>query len=245
MKRYAVFTVGFAALTVGLVFVTSLQASVTVPNPWSTTLDPTTGWPAYTSGPLGTGGVLQGTKVWQFQSSNLATTTPINISYFTQGTIDNHGLQMASLASPLQGANTYTLNYWISVDATNPANALAYIFSASLDVEADDSKGRTPPGVWSVTKSLYSSLDTSNPANFLGTLTVNQGTPGGTDSITFAGQKFIDVVETLTLDANTTFTSVTNTFIESRVPEPATLVVWSLLGALAIGLGWWRKRKAA
>ncbi|MGO9109779.1 MAG: hypothetical protein ACLP9L_11145 [Thermoguttaceae bacterium] len=29
------------------------------------------------------------------------------------------------------------------------------------------------------------------------------------------------------------------------VPEPSTFIVWSLLGTLALGLGWWRKRKAA
>ncbi len=31
----------------------------------------------------------------------------------------------------------------------------------------------------------------------------------------------------------------------SNIPEPATLVIWSLLGALAAGIGWWRRRKAA
>ncbi len=31
----------------------------------------------------------------------------------------------------------------------------------------------------------------------------------------------------------------------SSVPEPGTLVIWTLLGSLAAGLGWWRKRKAA
>ena len=31
----------------------------------------------------------------------------------------------------------------------------------------------------------------------------------------------------------------------STVPEPATLIIWSLLGALGIGVGWWRRRKAA
>jgi len=240
MKRYGVFTVGFTGLIVGLVCVTSLQAAVTVPNPWSTTLDPTTGWPAYTSGPLGTGGVLQGTKVWQYESSNLPTTTPIGISYFSQNTIENHGLQVASLASPLQGPNTYTLHYSISVDGTNPANALAYIYSASLGVDADGSSGRVPPGQWSVTKSLYSN---TSDTSLIGTLTVNQSTGGA--SINFAGVKFIDVVETFTLDKNTTITSVTNTFIESTVPEPSTLIVWSLLGTLAIGLGWRRKRMAA
>jgi hypothetical protein len=29
------------------------------------------------------------------------------------------------------------------------------------------------------------------------------------------------------------------------VPEPSTLIVWSLLGAASIGLTWWRKRNAA
>ena len=29
------------------------------------------------------------------------------------------------------------------------------------------------------------------------------------------------------------------------VPEPSTLIVWSLLGTIGLGLGWWRKRKAA
>lgn len=30
----------------------------------------------------------------------------------------------------------------------------------------------------------------------------------------------------------------------STVPEPATIIVWSLLGTMAIGFGWWRLRKA-
>ena len=29
------------------------------------------------------------------------------------------------------------------------------------------------------------------------------------------------------------------------VPEPATLIIWSLLGTLAVGLGWYRRRKMA
>jgi hypothetical protein len=29
------------------------------------------------------------------------------------------------------------------------------------------------------------------------------------------------------------------------IPEPATLVVWGLLGAVAVGAGWWRRRKIA
>ena len=30
----------------------------------------------------------------------------------------------------------------------------------------------------------------------------------------------------------------------SIVPEPTSLVVWSLLGSLAVGLGWYRRRKS-
>ena len=29
------------------------------------------------------------------------------------------------------------------------------------------------------------------------------------------------------------------------IPEPSTLIIWSLLGGLAVTVGWWRKRKAA
>jgi hypothetical protein len=29
------------------------------------------------------------------------------------------------------------------------------------------------------------------------------------------------------------------------IPEPSTLIIWSLLGSLGIGFGWWRRRKAA
>ena len=32
--------------------------------------------------------------------------------------------------------------------------------------------------------------------------------------------------------------------VGAAVPEPSTLVVWLLLGTLALGIGWWRKRKA-
>jgi len=29
------------------------------------------------------------------------------------------------------------------------------------------------------------------------------------------------------------------------IPEPATLIIWSLLGGLGVGLGWWRRRRLA
>jgi hypothetical protein len=38
----------------------------------------------------------------------------------------------------------------------------------------------------------------------------------------------------------------TATFVsDSEVPEPTTLTIWSMLGALGISVGWWRRWKAA
>jgi len=33
--------------------------------------------------------------------------------------------------------------------------------------------------------------------------------------------------------------------VSGAIPEPSTLIIWSLLGALGTGLGWWRRRKRA
>jgi hypothetical protein len=33
--------------------------------------------------------------------------------------------------------------------------------------------------------------------------------------------------------------------VEATIPEPATLIIWSLLGGLAVSIGWWRRRKVA
>ena len=37
----------------------------------------------------------------------------------------------------------------------------------------------------------------------------------------------------------------TGEFANATVPEPATLVIWSLLGSVGVSIGWWRRRKAA
>jgi hypothetical protein len=43
----------------------------------------------------------------------------------------------------------------------------------------------------------------------------------------------------------TTIHSATVTTSEATVPEPTTLIIWSLLGGLALGLGWWRRKRTA
>jgi hypothetical protein len=32
---------------------------------------------------------------------------------------------------------------------------------------------------------------------------------------------------------------------QNNIPEPSTVIIWSLLGGMGIGIGWWRKKKAA
>ncbi len=38
---------------------------------------------------------------------------------------------------------------------------------------------------------------------------------------------------------------LTHGFLLTVIPEPSTLIIWSLLGALALTVGWWRRRRAA
>jgi hypothetical protein len=50
------------------------------------------------------------------------------------------------------------------------------------------------------------------------------------------------------MDGGVTYVFVTEGTVadyNATIPEPSTLIIWSLLGSLAIGLGWWRQRKVA
>lgn len=58
----------------------------------------------------------------------------------------------------------------------------------------------------------------------------------GIDELTFVGSPNTNLI----VD-DITYTKA----VGGEVPEPTTLIIWSLLGTVAIGLGWWRKRKVA
>jgi hypothetical protein len=47
------------------------------------------------------------------------------------------------------------------------------------------------------------------------------------------------------LIGNTVSTGSFSEYVGATIPEPASLIVWSLLATLGLGLGWWRKSKAA
>jgi len=71
----------------------------------------------------------------------------------------------------------------------------------------------------------------------------------GTNTVTISGAQgelwlgFNDDFTTNDIEDNSG--SVTVNVDVSAIPEPSALIVWSLLGTLAVGLGWWRRRKAA
>jgi hypothetical protein len=96
--------------------------------------------------------------------------------------------------------------------------------------------------------------DTANLSAYVGTgpLTVEITDLGIPQSITQSVQMGGTDVSFGFTDGSDWDVSVTSggiaTFSDSvapPVPEPTTFAIWSLLGSLAVGLGWWQKRKAA
>ncbi|MGA2060499.1 MAG: carbohydrate binding domain-containing protein [Thermoguttaceae bacterium] len=56
---------------------------------------------------------------------------------------------------------------------------------------------------------------------------------GSSTTIQFSGR---DVTNLLFLD---------DVSVQAAIPEPTTLIIWSLLGTLAITIGWWRRKRVA
>ncbi len=76
--------------------------------------------------------------------------------------------------------------------------------------------------------------------------TPGSGNPNHFDSANFAPQSFIYVEKTINIDGPGDNDGAFLLQFEQRfsqVPEPATLVLWSMSGAAAIAVTWWRKRK--
>ncbi len=51
----------------------------------------------------------------------------------------------------------------------------------------------------------------------------------------------VDIQVSAGANGTATVSTVTNQLSETAVPEPSTLVTWSLVGALAVAVGWWRR----
>jgi hypothetical protein len=110
---------------------------------------------------------------------------------------------------------------------------------------------------WASSGSLFSEGDTIDftvsRANGLWSMSWNDLTNGNQGSSpSFSGvNDFPDLYVGITYGNpgnNTPQTSQIDWFAvdyTGTVPEPTTIIIWSLLGALAVTLGWWRRRKAA
>jgi len=237
MGRFVKFVAVVGLVAFGLSFVGESQAGILVlpanPQPDGTSYNYATtigGWAAIPT-------IRQQDKDWTLvgpgvRSTTLPSTTTADFSLATFGGHDYHTLVIGEL--PVGAAETYTLDYNISV------NSLAvpglYLTGAELDSDMDATA--SAGGVWSVTKWLYN----ASTGALIDTLVLSNTSPTE-DDVTFAGVKSINVVEKWTYDANTHFISTTDTYIQSTIPEPSTLAVWSLLAVGGLGMRVLRRRR--
>jgi hypothetical protein len=134
---------------------------------------------------------------------------------------------------------------WICIDPTTAQNApvIPYTYYRTFNLAASDLATATISGLWGIDDQgelkLNGNLISSSLGNY--TVTVPFYVPAG-------GSLFLAGPNTLTI----TMTSSDNVWEAVRlegaltnVPEPATMIVWSLLGAASwLGVGVWRKRAA-
>lgn len=126
-------------------------------------------------------------------------------------------------------AGTYVLRY--SVEIVNPDTSFRF---GTVKLDSTISYHDV-----TVTKKIYGDESFTNP---LVTLTSTNGSSPGVTTIPGALRK-VWVNETFDLDSNGLLQSASNTYTEVT-PEPATIIVWSLLGGLSLVFAW-RKRKTA
>ena len=218
-------------LACGLSLVGESRGSIyTITDPLTTTYTLTVGsWASYGAVTTGTGdGVQQQDKLWTLVSSsaNLDTTT-VTFSMFTSGGEDYHIL---TINGPL-GPGTYDLDYSIQINEP-PATGFNNV---SLGVTLN---GTSPSAT--VTKDLYDA-----DGGLLDTLTsVNGNSVSTSPTSPVNGATFLMVDEEIVVSSGFVY-GTTDTYTETLVPEPATLIVWSLLGGIGIALGWRRWKRAA
>jgi hypothetical protein len=134
---------------------------------------------------------------------------------------------------------------WICIDPTTYQNApvVPYTYYRTFNLAASDLATATISGFWGIDDQGELKLNGTTISTSLGnyTVTVPFNVPAG-------GSLFQVGPNTLTI----TMTSSDNVWeavrLEgtlSNVPEPATLIIWSLLGGLGITIGWRRRSHAA
>jgi hypothetical protein len=159
--------------------------------------------------------VIQQDKIWTLLTPSGGTalpgTTPLSF-VLTAGPPDLHSLRING--SALNTGITYDLRYSIAIDL---GLAPTFLIS-SAELQADVTGAKT------ILKKIYKAA-TFAAGDLIATLT-----PGLTAS--FGGLATIWVDELITIPSASTAGTITDTYtqFDARVPEPATAVVWSLLG---------------
>jgi len=174
--------------------------------------------------------IVTGDATWNFVSlTNLSpTTVPLMFNETTTNGIDNLVLTIGD-SSHLLRPGIYELKYSISVDPGE------YLSSASLGVNLT---GLFPAAT--VTKYLYTS-PTYSPVP-LTTLKSINGQSVNTSAI--AGLKCLYVDEVISVTGGSIL-SLANNFESAVVPEPASLVVWTILGGGLAAVALCRDRRKA
>ncbi len=172
--------------------------------------------------------IVTGDATWNFVSfTNLSpTSVPLTFNETTSNGIDNLVLTIGD-STHLIRPGIYELKYSISVDPGE------YLSSASLGVNLT---GVFPAAT--VTKYLYTS-PTYSPTPLTTLKSVN-GQSVNTDTI--AGLKCLYVDEVISVTGGSVV-SLANSFESSVVPEPASLVVWTILGGGLVAVALWRRRR--
>jgi hypothetical protein len=224
MNRYWKRVAICAVFLTSLAFVSQAKAVVDITGiyPFTTTL---AGWAE-------TGTFLQQDKLYTYLgSTNLDPTMPVTFNFTTLGGIEYHTLKLADSVNNFTLQNppaTYQLVYSIAVDPAFPQQVINYV-SVGVD-------GTNLPAV-TVSKKLYDSAN-----NLITTLT---NTGGVFVDANLANYTYLKVIEDISIAPGGQISSTTDTYRQGTVPEPASIVLWSLMAGVGIVYGIKRRKKSA
>ncbi len=214
---------GIGALIVGMALASDVQGAI-VPTGETTIAE----WQA-------AGTFEQQDKLWKIDSgTTVAGSTKIVFGLSNFNGVDYHTLQILGATGGVTGFSG-VLNYTISIA---PGFGTFWMTGAGLSTDPDSSQG-----IWSVKESLNNgSLPvTANPVGTHPLLVLNASQ--SQKNVAFLGQTVINVNEVFSFDSSSKMMSVTTTFVQSPIPEPATLTIWSLLGCFGAAFSWRRRRR--
>jgi len=182
---------------------------------------------------------------------------PLGGSYYAVS--DEYGASAHALLQPFTvPLNTTSLILSFQMFVNQYAGRGQTVNSGDLDYTGSGEYGRVDiltagAGAFStaaadVVSNLYAGADPhgSNPNLFTSySFNLTGLTPGSTYQLRFADVETRFFLNTGVDNVSMLAETISHQTSLDAIPEPSAFIVWSLLGSLAIGLGWWRKRKGA